>query len=156
MQHRMKEHQLNKQQIETLLNRIQTGTIATINIDSTPYVIPVHFVYLNDKIYIHGLPKGQKIDNINFNHNVCFNIYEMYGITLDKNGKICDTNTMYESVVISGTAKIIGDLKVKSEVLNKIITKYTPNVTNSEIPENMLKGTAIIEIRIDQMDGKYY
>ncbi len=29
MQHRMKEHQLDKSQIETMLNCIQTGTIAT-------------------------------------------------------------------------------------------------------------------------------
>ncbi|MBU5307687.1 pyridoxamine 5'-phosphate oxidase family protein [Clostridioides mangenotii] len=156
MQHRMKEHQLDKSQIETMLNCIQTGTIATINLDSTPYVVPVHFVYLNDKIYFHGLPKGKKIENIKFNHNVCFNIYEMYGIVLDQDKKICDTNTKYQSVVILGTAKIIEDLKVKEEVLNKIIVKYTPDITNYEIPQNMIKGTAIIEINIDQITGKYY
>ena len=60
-----------------LLSSRQVGTIATINKDGTPYCVPVHFVYADGKIYIHGLPAGQKIDNLIANPNVCLSVYNM-------------------------------------------------------------------------------
>ncbi len=64
MQGRMKSHQLTERQIESLLLEEQVGRLATINANGFPYITPVHFIYFNKKIHIHGLNKGQKIDNI--------------------------------------------------------------------------------------------
>lgn len=156
MQHRMKTHQLTKEEMIALLSDCQTGTLATVNPDGTPYSVPVHYVLLHDMIYIHGLPAGQKIRNIKDNPNVCFNAYEMRGLLIDCEGKPCDTNTDYVSVVIHGTARLLEDTSEKENVLRKIIQKYTPHLTEKEIPMNMLKGTAVIQIAIREMTGKYY
>lgn len=156
MQYRMKTHQLDKNQIESIMNRVQTGCLATVSSDNTPYVVPVHFVYFNEKIYIHGLPAGEKISNIKNNANVCFTAYEMECLLLDSENMPCDTNTKYQSIVAKGNAVILEDISVKRSILNKIVKKYTPHLENSEVPENMVKGTAVIELNVTQITGKFY
>lgn len=156
MQNRMKMNQLNKEEIENLLKRTETGSLATINEDGGPYVIPVHFVYYEDSIFVHSLPKGKKLDNIKSNPNICLSIYEMQGLLLDSKENPCDTNTKYESVVIFGKATLLEDVSMKETILKEIIKKYTPNLISREIPENMLKGTAVTKIEIKEITGKYY
>lgn len=156
MQQRMKTHQLTYEEIRALLLKCQVGNLATINSDGTPYTVPVHYVYINDVIYIHGLPVGQKIDNLRNVPNVCFNVYEMRELLLDADGKPCDTNTAYKSVVIQGTAQLVEDIDEKRTALIAVIEKYTPHLAETEIPLNMLKGTAVVKISVCSMTGKYY
>ena len=156
MQHRMKTHQLTAGQAESLLKSGLTGTLATVGEDSLPYVTPIHYLYDNGKIYFHGLPKGQKIDNLRRNPHVCFNVYNMDGLLLDDTGNPCDTNTKYQSVTVQGTAEIVSDTDRKRAVLDAIVDKYTPQLSGIRLPDNMVKGTAVVEIRITEMTGKYW
>lgn len=156
MQHRMKTHPLAKEKINHLLEVVQTGSLATINEDGTPYITPIHFVHINNKIFFHGLPKGQKIDNIIRNNKVGFSIYDMEGFLLDSDGNPCDTNTKYESIIVTGTANIVEDIETKKMVLLKVIEKYTPHLKNVPLPENMCIGTAVVQIDIVELTGKYY
>ncbi|MCQ4936529.1 pyridoxamine 5'-phosphate oxidase family protein [Anaerotignum propionicum] len=156
MQYRMKAHPLSEEQIIKLLGRSQTGSLATLNPDGTPYVTPVHFVYYNNKIYAHGLPKGKKLDNITHDKRVGFSIYEMDKLLLDPNEKPCDTNTKYESIILSGNAMLVEDIQVKEDILKKVVEKYTPHLAGKELPAPMVKGTAVIQIDIMEMTGKYY
>ncbi len=154
MQYRMKKHQLNEEQITEILIKAPVGNIATINENGYPYVVPVHFIYHDSKVYIHGLPRGQKISNISVNKKVCFEVYNMKGLILDE--APCDVNTEYESVVIMGTATIIKDYELKGIVLNKIVEKYTPHLDGIKLPDNMMRGTGLIEVNIEECTGKYY
>lgn len=156
MQQRMKTHSLTKEQIESLLFKGQVGRIATQDKSGYPYVVPVHYVYNNGKIYIHGLPKGQKIDNIIDNMKVGFEIDEMLGFQEEGVKMPCDVNTEFNSVIIVGNAEILTDLALKREALNKIVEKYTPRLSGKELPENMVNGTAVIEITVMECAGKYY
>lgn len=156
MQHRMKTHQLTDMEAERLLSDCMTGTLATVNTDGTPYNVPVHYVFSRNVVYIHGLPVGQKIDNLKRNPHICFNVYEMRGLLIDEEEKPCDTNTAYASVVIRGTAQLVEDMNEKRTALSAIIQKYTPHVREKEIPVNMLKGTAVMKLFVCEMTGKYY
>lgn len=156
MQYRMKTHILDREVIDKLLNEIQTGCLATVNCDGTPYVIPVHFVYLDRAIYIHGLPKGKKIENIKMNPSVSMTVYNMDGLLLDASHNPCDTNTKYQSVIIDGKAVLLEDYKAKAKALDKIVEKYTPHLADKALPENMVRGTAVIKITVDEITGKYY
>jgi len=153
MQGRMKKYQINKSEIEEVLQKQQVGRLATLNANGFPYVTPVHFIYENSNIYIHGLLKGQKIDNIKNNPNVCFETEEMSGLILDE--KPCDVNTAYKSIIALGKAKLVeGERKIQA--LRCIVNKYTPHLSNIPFPENMLKATAVIEIEVIEITGKYY
>ncbi|MEA4901535.1 pyridoxamine 5'-phosphate oxidase family protein [Desulfitobacterium sp.] len=156
MQYRMKTHSLSKEQLNHLLSRAQTGSLSTLNADGTPYNTPVHFVYMDENIYVHGLPKGQKINNIIRDSKVGFTVYNMQELQLDANGKPCDTNTKYESAIVTGNATLVEDTREKKIVLQKIVEKYTPHLTDAPLPENMIRGTAVIRIIIAELTGKYY
>lgn len=154
MQGRMMQHQLNNDQIESMLLSEQVGRLATLNANGFPYVVPAHFVYSENKIYIHGCGKGQKIDNIKLNSKVCFEIDHMSELILSENP--CNVNTAYESVVIIGSALILNNSTDKATVLKKIVDKYTPALSEKELPARMINATSVIEITILECTGKYY
>lgn len=156
MQHRMKTHPLTMEQIDQLLSRSFTGSLATLNNDGSPYVTPVHFISRNGCIYFHGLPKGQKVNNIKADPRISMTVYEMDSLLLDPEGKPCDTNTKYQSIILSGTALPVDDMEEKRSILLEIVKKYTPQLATNTLPENMVKGTAVIQIQITDITGKYY
>ena len=82
MQYRMKTHQLPQSEVHALLNRSLTGSLSTIDSDGAPYSVPIHFVFLDGAIYFHGLPAGQKLDNLKADPRVCFSVYEMRAFCL--------------------------------------------------------------------------
>lgn len=158
MQHRMKTHPLSEERLAKLLQNAHTGSLATLNEDGTPYNVPVHFVYMNNCFYAHGLPKGQKIDNINRNSKVGFSVYDMIAYILpeEEGANPCNTNTRYESAIATGHAKITTDFDEKKAVLTKIVEKYTPTLNAVAIPDKMVEGTAVIKIEVTELTGKYY
>lgn len=156
MQNRMKAHPLTTEQMHGLLRRAENGCLATVNADGYPYNTPVHFWHHEGALYLHGLPKGRKIENIKMNPRVSLAVFEMTGLLLDPDKKPCDTNTGYQSVIVTGNAALVEDPELKKEALAGIVAKYTPQLAGEPLPENMLSGTAVIRVKILQMTGKYY
>lgn len=156
MQHRMKENPLTKTQIDELLQLQAVGHFATNGADGFPYVTPVHFALLDGKLYFHGLPKGEKLDNIKANDKVCLETCVMKGLILPEENEPCSVNTGYESVIVKGRANILTDFESKKKALSAIINKYTPELDPKRMPEAAIKGTAVVEITPEEVTGKYY
>lgn len=154
MQNRMKTHQLTEAEINSLLETELVGHLATVRKDR-PYVVPVHYIYQNGKIYIHGLMKGQKLKNIAKNKNVCFEVSRFEKLIMPEEDSPCNVNTQYQSVVVAGTAKITRNKKIRTDVLNKIVQKYAPALSEKEFG-NPIKAVAVIQIKIREITGKYY
>jgi len=152
----MKTHQLPQSEVHALLDRSLMGTLSTIDPDGAPYSFPVHFVFLDGAIYFHGLPAGRKLDNLKTDPRVCFTVYEMREILPAPDEKPCDTNTSYVCAVLQGTAKLLDTQEEKQRVLSAIVAKYTPQLVGQELSLNMVKGTAVVQISIKKMTGKYY
>ena len=154
MQGRMKEHQLTEAEIRDFLSKVPVGRLGTLNEDGYPYIVPVHFYYEQGHIFIHGLKQGQKIENLKKRQEVCFETDEMFAIIPDEN--VCDTNTSYNSVIALGEASVIEDESEKTDVLNKIVRKYTPHLEGHEFQPGLYKATGIIDIKLEKITGKYY
>ncbi len=154
MQGRMKSNQLTTDQIIALLTEVQVGHLATLNANGCPYVIPVHFVYSEKAIYIHGLSKGQKVENIQRNSSVCFEVVRQRNFLLAD--EPCDVNTEYKSVIIHGKASLLNEKEKKIEALDAIVRKYVPNLAGKEFPSNMLAATGVIKIEVNECTGKFY
>ncbi len=145
MQYRMKTHPLSEERLNDLLSRVQTGSLATLNADGTPYNTPVHFVHINECIYVHGLPKGQKIDNIIRDSKVGFTVYDMQELLFDANGKPCDTNTKYESAIATGSAALVEDMGEKkngaTENCGKIYSPFDGRTTSRKYGPRYCRNT---------------
>lgn len=156
MRHRTKTHLLSLEQIKALFESAKVGRFGCVKQNGYPYVVPMHFVYFNHKIYMHGLPKGQKIDILKSNPKVCFEIDEMISL-LDKDVENpCDVNTEFNSIILQGEATIVDNFDEKKEALSKIVEKFTPHLMHKELPENMINGTAVMRIDIEEFVGRYY
>ena len=105
MQARMKEHPLSTEQMDSLLDFVEVGHLGTLGENGFPYVTPVHFVRMNGRVYFHGLAVGQKLKNLRADSRVCFEVEGPHQyIQADTP---CDTNTAYESVIITGHAAVV-------------------------------------------------
>lgn len=156
MQYRMNKYKLTSIQVNELLQSADIGRFVTINEDGYPYAVAMHYVYFNNKIYLHGLSKGQKIDNLKRSPKVCFEVDELVCLLTKDIENACDTEAEYKSVVITGNASLLEDLDLKREVLSQLINKYTPQFNERDLPDNMIKSTAVIEIEIIECTGKYH
>ena len=63
-----------------LLGRGQVGVLSTSGADGAPYGVPVHYLWQDGKLWFHGLPAGEKLENIARDHRVCFTVWEFGGI----------------------------------------------------------------------------
>lgn len=154
MQARMKKYQLTQNQMEALLKSEAVGRLATLDADGFPYITPVHFVHMGGCIYFHGLAAGRKLANIQRDGRVCFEVERLESLLHDDDP--CDTNTVYQSVIIMGTAEVVEDMGEKTGVLGAVVAKYTPQHIGRVFPESMLKMTAVVRISIGSCTGKYY
>ena len=80
----------------------------------------------------------------------------MFGLLPDEEGRPCETNTAYESAVLQGSASLVDDEQEKRHALAAVVAKYMPELAEAPIPDNMLRGTAVLRIEPDAVTGKYW
>ncbi len=156
MQHRMKEFTMNQEGIEKLLQEEQVGVLSTTGEDGCPYGVPVHFVWCDDSIWIHGLRAGEKLDNLRRDPRVCFTVWHMNRLLKENLDVICSIDTSYESAVIRGRAEVIDCDGTKEKILDAFRQKYAPELGALEMPAARVQGTAVIRICVDAVTGKYH
>jgi nitroimidazol reductase NimA-like FMN-containing flavoprotein (pyridoxamine 5'-phosphate oxidase superfamily) len=150
----MRDHQLSTDQINDLMDNAEVGHLATIDPDGYPYVVPVHFARVGDKIFVHGLKAGRKLDNLGRDPKICFEI--MGGFKYVHGPSACETNTSYQSVVIRGLASVIDEEDAALKALDAIVAKYAPQHVGAGYTEQGLGITAVIVIETVSVTGKYY
>ena len=136
--------------IEQILNESSICRIG-FSIDGEAHIVPVNFGYMNNKLYIHSAPEGQKIDFIKKNNRICFEMELDHEIIKDK--VACNWTTKYRSVIGYGTISIIHEKSQKINGLNIIMSKYGGPDKNS-YSESALSRMILLVIDIDTLTGK--
>ncbi|MCP4177440.1 MAG: pyridoxamine 5'-phosphate oxidase family protein [bacterium] len=114
------------------------------------YIVPLNFGYKDNVIYVHTGKVGKKIDMINGNNSVCF---EMEKNTKLVKGNIpCKWTMHFQTVIGKGKAYLVEDKEEKIKALD-IITKHYGNSDN-EFPDAALKVIVVFKIEIEKMTGK--
>lgn len=122
--------------------------------DGIPYVLPMNFGYQENRIYLHTGREGKKIDILQKNPNVCFQI-DM-DTTLrepDEPKKVCGFGMLYTSLVGFGTARITHDFAEVEEGL-RIVTAHYAHDEDFSFPEEVVRKTAVVVIEIKSMTGR--
>ena len=151
----------SKEKIKKFLNQEHVGRIASIDKNGFPQIIPMNFVFLNDAIYMHSHTKGEKLDNIKKNQKVGFEVdreLEFLPSYFEDPNDASLADTLYISVVIKGTGKIVEDKKEKTLALNGLMKKYQPEGFYEPISPQMqvLDEVAIIKVTpTESFRGKY-
>jgi nitroimidazol reductase NimA-like FMN-containing flavoprotein (pyridoxamine 5'-phosphate oxidase superfamily) len=143
----------NRETMISMLERLPVGRIATVNRKGFPVIKPVNFLYLDGKIYLHSSAKGEKIKDIKRGSPVCFEVDEPIAYVIASK-VACQANYYYRSIIVKGKASFLGNQDMKMMVLDRMMEKYQPEGGCGEIPIEILKKTAMIEISIDEITAK--
>jgi nitroimidazol reductase NimA-like FMN-containing flavoprotein (pyridoxamine 5'-phosphate oxidase superfamily) len=108
--------------------------------EGEPYVVPVHYFYDGENIYIHSLP-GKKITALRANGRACLQVDDIRD------------SYHWRSVIAYGNYEEIGDERLHELALAELF-RHVPHLTPVE--SKMTKGsveTIVFRLRVDQLTG---
>ena len=119
--------------------------------DNEPYVVPVAFGYDGSALYFHTAKTGRKLDFIDANNRVCFELEA--NVSLHGNDHdACAWTFEFESVIGYGTITELGTGEDRALGLNQIMLHYSGR--EWEIDEAATATTRVWRIEIESMTGK--
>ncbi len=147
---RREKQQIKNEEAIKILNNAATGILAVNGDDGYPYAVPVNYVLLNDKIYIHCATSGHKKDAVEKNEKVSFCVIAKDKVVPAKFA------TDYASVIVFAVAKFVTDNEIRLQALRALNKKYAPQYQiegEAEI-KKAWKAVAILELTPKHITGK--
>lgn len=118
-----------------------------------PYIIPMNFgfEYNNSQttIYLHCANVGRKLELINKNNKVCFEMDCSH--KLIQGTEPCDCTMEYESVIGNGTIVI---MKENKEVALTALMKHYSQEETFTFSDKMLLATTTLKITVESITAK--
>ncbi|RJP69595.1 MAG: pyridoxamine 5'-phosphate oxidase family protein [Candidatus Abyssobacteria bacterium SURF_17] len=141
----------DRAEMEKILERAAVGRLGLVT-DEGPYIVPLNFAYRDGCIYVHTGIEGRKLEEIQKNPYVCFEVDELLEIV--PNEQPCLFTTYYRSVITWGMARLVEDDAEKMKGLELLLKKYASNTKHEPVPEHALAIVNVCEIRVEKMTGK--
>lgn len=116
-----------------------------------PYIVPLNFGYKDNILYFHSALSGRKIDILNKNPDVCFEI-DISGEPISSD-KACNWSIAFRSVMGEGRVSFIDDENKKAEAVNIIMGHYSGNA-EWDFNRKMLAKTSVFMVIIDNISTK--
>jgi len=145
--------------IQKILASTNIGRMATTDADGYPYITPVNFVYYQGNIYFHCALTGEKLDNIQRDNRVGFQVdiplaYLDSGFTQHRSP--CKLHQFYHCVIIRGKARVVTDQQIKADALNALVEKHERGIALDKVHADMpdAKACVVVEIIPEQLSAK--
>jgi nitroimidazol reductase NimA-like FMN-containing flavoprotein (pyridoxamine 5'-phosphate oxidase superfamily) len=141
--------QVSHDEAMKILEQAEYGVVSTIDKDGYPYGLPMHYIVLEDAVYLHCALEGHILDNIASNSKVCF--------TAVGSSKLLPSSftANYESVIVFGRANLVVGAE-KINMLQILVTKYSPEYYDKgmKIIESYKDKCSVIRIDVEHITGK--
>jgi len=145
--------------IEKILTGTNIGRMATTDENGYPYITPVNFVFHIGNIYFHCALNGEKLDNIQRDNRVGFQVdiplaYLDSGFTQHRSP--CKLHQFYHCVIIRGKARVVTDQQIKVDALNALVQKHEKGAALDKVHADMpeAKACAVVEIVPERLSAK--
>jgi uncharacterized protein len=115
-----------------------------------PYIVPMNFGCLEDKLYFHSAAAGTKLDLLKANSNVCFEVEINVEIISGK--EACGWSAKFQSVIGFGRMSIVKDQEEKRAGIKALVAQYTDRIV--PVPALIPENTTILRIDIESLTGK--
>ena len=142
----------DRESIYSILDKEHLCHVGIIH-NGAPVVIPTLFGRSGNKIYLHGSSVSRLMKEVEKGIDICISVANVSALVLARSAFHHSMN--YESVVIFGKGKLVGD--DKKVVALKIISDHVipGRWEESRLPNTIeLKATKVIEIEIDEVSAK--
>ena len=126
-----------------------------IAVDNEPHIIPLNYGYTMEngelKLYMHSAVKGNKLELLRQNPNVCFQL-DCDNIPFE--GKVaCQYGLSYCAVSGRGKAVIVDDVQEKMEGMRSLMKTQTGK--DFEFNERLVSIVAVIRVDVSEYAAKY-
>ena len=123
------------------------------NDDEVPYIVAMNFGYAADRnaLYFHCATKGKKIDLLNRNNRVAFQLDCSHRLIPGE--QACDFSWEFRSIIGKGRIAIVTDEAERRFGLDCIMQQYS-NRKDFEYDLKLLKQTTILKLQILEKTGK--
>ena len=140
---------MDQKEIESIILKAKVCRLGLVD-GNRPYVVPMSFGYRENALYFHTGKKGKKMEILQKNNRVCFEMEVDLKIVPADNP--CKWNMRYRSVVGFGRAVILEGPEEKRQALDVIVKHYGGSLMAYD--EKRVKGLAVIKVAIGSMTGK--
>jgi nitroimidazol reductase NimA-like FMN-containing flavoprotein (pyridoxamine 5'-phosphate oxidase superfamily) len=133
--------QLHSEESHALLSNSKLGRLGCLT-EGEPYVVPVHYLYEGDSIYMHSLP-GRKITSLRAHPRACLQVDEIKDAF------------HWRSVIAYGNYEEITDSRERERILSALFARlpyFTP-VESAMTQAAGLPETIVFRLRIDTITG---
>lgn len=152
MHHAMRRNlqALTETEAYQLLGTASHLVLSLIDLDNSPYCVPVNFVIEDRTVYLHGAPMGTRSQLIRHNPKISACAVIQDQIVPEK------LTSYFKSVVLQGSAAIVTDNDEKLTALTSLAKKYAPQFVDQGLKEaqQQLKYVEVVKITIDEITAK--
>lgn len=147
------DRELSREDALEILEAGGFASLATVDADGAPYVIPLSYVMMDGKLYVHtGTAHGHFYENVIRDNRMCLTVVgEDAPIQRPGYGA-----TRFASVVAAGRIYNVDDSVLFKQALARLARKYWPKLRKEvgSIINNQLDVTAVWAIELDEVRGK--
>jgi nitroimidazol reductase NimA-like FMN-containing flavoprotein (pyridoxamine 5'-phosphate oxidase superfamily) len=148
---RRKEKEItDRLKINKILDEAQVCRMAFAR-DNEPYLVPLFFGYDGRCLYFHTAREGRKLDFLEANHRVCFEVERSVKL-VPHDARACTWSAHYESVVGVGWVTELLGLEERQQGLNQIMRHYSGREWPIGPPD--LNGVRVWCVEIESLTGK--
>lgn len=125
--------------VDRILTSARIGRMASMGSDGYPYITPVNFVWYEGKIYFHCAKSGEKLDNVERNSKVCFEVdlpLAYLDTGFDPERSACRAHQLYHCVIVRGEARVVPDSPLKVAALNALVRSHEPEADFQQVSED--------------------
>ena len=119
-----------------------------------PYVIPINFARVEDRIILHGAKASRLLKHIESGHPICVEATIVDGLVLARS--VFHHSMNYRSVVVFGKGRLIEDQQEKLAALQAVTEHLIPGRwQEARLPNRKeLNVTSVVSIDIDEASAK--
>ena len=120
-------------------------------VNDEPYIVPISFGFDGRSLYFHTAMSGKKIDFMETNSRVCFELERNVEVRRHASNA-CKWTFSFESVVGYGSVSELDSIEEKIEGLNQIMLHYSNQRWEFEAAN--LGATRVWRVAIESVTGK--
>jgi hypothetical protein len=122
-------------------------------VEDVPYVVPLNFGYEDGRVYFHCAREGKKLEMIERNDLVCFEVEAEY--ELHEADKPCAWTAWYKSLIGWGRARVVRDPEERMRGFRALMRHVAGReYEDGDFPEEHADLALIVAVDVERMTGK--
>lgn len=151
-------------EIQLFLDSQKWGSLTMNGDDGYPYSVPLNYLWLENRIYLHSAPSGRKLGLLAADSRVQFSVVKEYAFIpsyFSGSKMACSASQFFKSVVIRGRTCRIESGSEKMTIFQKMMNGFQPEgkylalASDEESYHKMISGTELITIQAETLSSKF-